>query len=90
MIPILQHLAGKTCTFNDQGHYSMTKTAFVHTEEKNFKLKKQKTIFHKHTIYILPQYMDYTCANCGSPNHKIKDYTDEDFSQNGLHKIFKK
>jgi hypothetical protein len=91
MIPIVQHLAGKTCSFNDQGRYSTTKSAFVHTEEKNFKPKKQKTIFHKYTIYILPQYMDSTCVNCGSPNHhRIIDCTDEDFIQNGPHKIFKK
>jgi hypothetical protein len=90
MIPILQHLAGKTCTFNDQGRYSMTKSAFIYTKENNFKPKKQKTTFHKHTIYILPQYIDYTCVNCGSPNHRIKDCTDEEFTQNGPHKIFKK
>jgi hypothetical protein len=90
MVPILQHLAGKTCTFNDQGRNSTSKLAYIYTEEKNFKPKKQKTTFHKSTIYILPQYNNYTCTHCGSPNHRITDCKEEDFIQNGLYKIFKK
>jgi hypothetical protein len=90
MVPLIKHLAGKTCTFNDQGRYSISKFAYIHVEEKNFKMKKQKTLFYKFTIFILPQHNDYTCNHCGSPNHRIVECKKEDFIQNGPHKIFKK
>jgi hypothetical protein len=88
--PIIEHVKGKTCTFNRTNKFLTSKSANIFVNKDDFQDQRKSIELFNNTIYILPNYKDRFCLNCGHPAHLLQQYEDPKHSINNGKKIFSK
>jgi hypothetical protein len=88
--PVLEHLKGKSCTFSHTNKFSTSKSATIFVNKDDFQDTRKSIELFNNTIYILPNYKDRFCLNCGHPNHLLQQCEDPKHNINNGKKIFSK
>jgi hypothetical protein len=89
--PLIEHVKGKTCTFNRTNKFSTSKSATIFVHKDDFQDKRKSIeLFNNTSIYILPNHKDRFCLNCGHPNHLLQQCEDPKHSIKNGKKIFSK
>jgi hypothetical protein len=88
--PLIEHVKGKTCTFNRTNKFSTSKSATIFVNKDDFQDKRKSIELFNNTIYILPNHKDRFCLNCGHPKHLLQQCEDPKHNINNGKKIFSK
>jgi hypothetical protein len=88
--PVIEHLKGKTCTFNRTNKFSTSKSATIFVNKDDFQDTRKSIELFNNTIYILPNYKDRFCLNCEHPKHLLQQCGDPQHNINNGKKIFSK
>jgi hypothetical protein len=88
--PVIEHLKGKSCTFSCTNKFSTSKSATIFVNKDDFQDTRKSIELFNNTIYILPNYKDRFCLNCGHPNHLLQQCKDPKHNVNNGKKIFNK
>jgi hypothetical protein len=74
--PVIEHLKGKSCTFSCTNKFSTSKSATIFVNKDDFQDTRKSIELFNNTIYILPNYKDRFCLNCGHPKHLLQQCED--------------
>jgi hypothetical protein len=88
--PLIEHVKGKTCTFNRTNKFSTSKSANIYVNKDDYQDIRKSIDLFNNTIYILPNYKDRFCLNCGHPKHLLQECDDPKHTINNGKKIFSK
>ena len=85
LLPLINHIHGKSCTFTQTNRNSLHKCARIgyNPEARNVQHLSApiSTSLHKFNIYVYPSFTA-TCGNCGHHNHQIIDCPDKNYNIN--------